>query len=102
MKFPSLRKKADKTSAKAEKIASPPVVEKSGAVGSQPRSRDGVLLARGLMKTYSKRTVVNGASLGVRRGESVGLLGPNGAGKTTFARDYLTSEMKGLRFTKCR
>ena len=49
----------------------------------QPRSRDGVLLARGLKKTYKQRTVVNGASLGVRRGESVGLLGPNGAGKTT-------------------
>lgn len=24
--------------------------------------------------------------------------GPNGAGKTTFAREYLTREMKGLRF----
>lgn len=49
----------------------------------EPNSRDGVLLAQGLMKTYKKRTVVNGVSLGVRRGESVGLLGPNGAGKTT-------------------
>ncbi|MEM8749153.1 MAG: LPS export ABC transporter ATP-binding protein [Pseudomonadota bacterium] len=49
----------------------------------QPRSREGVLLARGLVKSYNKRTVVDGASLGVRRGESVGLLGPNGAGKTT-------------------
>ena len=49
----------------------------------EPSSRDGVLLAHGLMKTYRKRTVVNGVSLGVRRGESVGLLGPNGAGKTT-------------------
>ncbi len=42
-----------------------------------------MLLAHGLMKTYKQRTVVDGASLGVRRGESVGLLGPNGAGKTT-------------------
>ena len=41
------------------------------------------MLARGLMKSYKQRTVVDGASLGVRRGESVGLLGPNGAGKTT-------------------
>lgn len=49
----------------------------------EPSSRDGVLLAKGLMKTYKQRAVVNGASLGVRRGESVGLLGPNGAGKTT-------------------
>ncbi len=43
----------------------------------------GLLVARGLMKTYKQRTVVDGASLGVRRGEAVGLLGPNGAGKTT-------------------
>ena len=42
-----------------------------------------VLLARGLVKTYKQRRVVDGASLGVRRGEAVGLLGPNGAGKTT-------------------
>ncbi|MDA8870617.1 LPS export ABC transporter ATP-binding protein [Rhizobiaceae bacterium] len=49
----------------------------------EPRTRDGVLLAHGLMKTYKGRRVVDGASLGVRRGEAVGLLGPNGAGKTT-------------------
>ncbi len=49
----------------------------------EPRSREGVLLVKDLKKTYKRRTVVNGVSLGVRRGESVGLLGPNGAGKTT-------------------
>ena len=49
----------------------------------EPRSRDGVLLVHGLVKSYKRRMVVDGVSLGVRRGESVGLLGPNGAGKTT-------------------
>ena len=36
-----------------------------------------------LVKTYSRRTVVNEVSLDINRGEVVGLLGPNGAGKTT-------------------
>ena len=42
-----------------------------------------VLSAKGLMKTYGKRTVVKDVGLEVKSGEVVGLLGPNGAGKTT-------------------
>ncbi len=39
-----------------------------------------------LIRVFGHRTVVNGVSLAVDRGEVVGLLGPNGAGKTTTFR----------------
>jgi lipopolysaccharide export system ATP-binding protein len=41
------------------------------------------LVAKGLVKSYGRRTVVRGVEVYVRPGEVVGLLGPNGAGKTT-------------------
>ena len=42
-----------------------------------------MLEAKGLVKSYKGRKVVNSLSLIVEKGEVVGLLGPNGAGKTT-------------------
>lgn len=42
-----------------------------------------ILEVKNLTKAYSKRLVVKGVDITVRRGEIVGLLGPNGAGKTT-------------------
>jgi lipopolysaccharide export system ATP-binding protein len=41
------------------------------------------LAARGLVKVYKKRRVVNEVDIDLTQGEIVGLLGPNGAGKTT-------------------
>lgn len=45
-----------------------------------------LLIARQLVKSYSKRKVVDEVSLYVDEGEIVGLLGRNGAGKTTTFR----------------
>jgi len=42
-----------------------------------------LLEAKGLVKSYSGRRVVDQVDIEVKRGEIVGLLGPNGAGKTT-------------------
>ncbi len=42
-----------------------------------------LLETKNLKKTYKHRTVVDGVSININRGEIVGLLGPNGAGKTT-------------------
>lgn len=50
---------------------------------STPPQSDLVLHSEGLVKRYSRRTVVDEVSINVKQGEVVGLLGPNGAGKTT-------------------
>jgi lipopolysaccharide export system ATP-binding protein len=60
------------------------------AEGEHPHRRRSMLVeggltlsAKGLMKAYRGRKVVNDVDVHVRQGEIVGLLGPNGAGKTT-------------------
>jgi lipopolysaccharide export system ATP-binding protein len=66
------------------------------------------LRARGLSKTFRKRTVVKELSLEISGGEVVGLLGPNGAGKTTafymivglIPCDGGTIELKGEDVTR--
>jgi lipopolysaccharide export system ATP-binding protein len=47
---------------------------------------DELLRTQNLTKAYKRRTVVDGVSIQVNRGEIVGLLGANGAGKTTSFR----------------
>ena len=44
---------------------------------------DPALLIKGLRKSFTDVTAVDGLDLEVARGECFGLLGPNGAGKTT-------------------
>ncbi|MBI9050168.1 MAG: ABC transporter ATP-binding protein [Anaerolineaceae bacterium] len=44
---------------------------------------DVILSVNELKKSYAEKTVVNGISFDIKRGEVFGLLGPNGAGKTT-------------------
>lgn len=51
--------------------------------GSRTLVGGSVLEAKGLVKTYGRRAVVNDVGVRLQQGEIVGLLGPNGAGKTT-------------------
>ena len=53
-------------------------------INPEPMPAGQILLeAKGLVKAYRGRVVVNRVNLNVHCGEIVGLLGPNGAGKTT-------------------
>jgi lipopolysaccharide export system ATP-binding protein len=58
-------------------------LEPSPAPELQSGNGKPILQTEKLVKTYSRRPVVNGVDINCRRGEIVGLLGPNGAGKTT-------------------
>jgi ABC transport system ATP-binding/permease protein len=43
-----------------------------------------VVEARNIRKSYGDRTIVDGFSIRIQRGDRVGIVGPNGAGKTTL------------------
>jgi lipooligosaccharide transport system ATP-binding protein len=45
-----------------------------------------IVEAKGLVKKYDERSVVDGIDLEIKQGEIFGLLGPNGAGKTTIMK----------------
>ncbi len=54
----------------------------AGTTAADPAS-GAMVDVRGLVKSYSHKTVVNNVSFSVRKAEIFGVLGPNGAGKTT-------------------
>ena len=56
---------------------------RTAQIAAPKEGKRSVLEARGLVKKYRRRPVVNDVALRLQQGEIVGLLGPNGAGKTT-------------------
>lgn len=60
-----------------------PVIDAMNAMAAEKSASAPDLEARGLVKVYGDRTVVNGMNVKCSCGEIVGILGPNGAGKTT-------------------
>ncbi len=43
-----------------------------------------VIEAKGVVKSFGERRIVDGFSIRIQRGDRVGIIGPNGAGKTTL------------------
>ena len=59
------------------------VLDAMNEMARESAARAPDLEARGLVKVYGDRTVVNGMNVRCSCGEIIGILGPNGAGKTT-------------------
>jgi len=64
-------------------------VERKGQVDGAGRPGEPLLVACDLVKQYGDRRVVDGVSLTLGRGETVGLVGESGSGKSTVARMVL-------------
>jgi ATPase subunit of ABC transporter with duplicated ATPase domains len=62
------------------------IVEKRFDFRKPPRSGDDVVKVESVVKKYGARTVHDGLSLLVRRGERWAVMGENGAGKTTLLK----------------
>lgn len=52
-----------------------------------------VVLARNITKAFDGRTIIDGFSTRIMRGDRIGIVGPNGTGKTTLIR-LLTGDLK--------
>mgnify|MGYP001412920582 CR=1 FL=1 len=61
--------------------------------GSAGTTRDILLAARDVSKSFGAVRVLHEVSFDVHRGEVLGILGPNGAGKTTFF-NLITGHLK--------
>ncbi|MDD7618809.1 MAG: ATP-binding cassette domain-containing protein, partial [Bacillales bacterium] len=51
--------------------------------------QDVVIEVKGLVKTFGKKTVLNGLNMTIRRGDIYGFIGNNGSGKTTAMKIIL-------------
>ena len=54
------------------------------SVAQADKSSTLVIEAKGIGKSFGERTIVEGFSLRVARGDRIGIVGPNGSGKTTL------------------
>ena len=58
------------------------------------QSKESMISARGLRKTFGDFTAVDGIDFDVMRGEAFGILGPNGAGKSTTMRMIASTSLR--------
>jgi len=70
------------------------------ALGVSGRSELEVLAAEGLRLEVGDRTLLDGATFTVSRGDRVGIVGPNGAGKTTLLRALLGKHAPAAGFVR--